>query len=163
VAALARSLWRLLAVGGWAPLSLFLLHVALDAGLDAYAAWPRADVPMHLAGGAAMAFFVSRCLRVLTRESANCRVVAVELTLVVSLTMTAAVVWELGEFALDRLADTRLQVSLANTMQDLACGGLGAAAFVAAGVRRLRTAAAGLREIVTDWSAATAARPTLEP
>jgi hypothetical protein len=120
-----------LVAGGWAPLAVFLLHVVLDAGLDAYAAWPRADVPMHFAGGAAMCFFLSRVVRPLVAGATTGRAAALETLLAGSLTVTVAVLWEFGEFALDRLVGSTLQVGLANTMQDLALGMLGALAYLA--------------------------------
>jgi MYXO-CTERM domain-containing protein len=42
-----------------------------------------------------------------------------------------AVLWELAEFVVDRTAGTNLQVSLPNTMKDLALGLLGAVLLVA--------------------------------
>jgi hypothetical protein len=122
---------RVLAAGGWAPLAVFLLHVVLDAGLDAYAAWPRADVPMHFAGGAAMCFFLSRVLRPLLRDMPGARRTLLESLLAGGLTVTVAVFWEFAEFGLDRAAGMNLQVGLGNTMQDLALGIVGAAAYLA--------------------------------
>lgn len=43
---------------------------------------------------------------------------AVFLILILSLTATATVFWEFGEFIGDRVLGTNIQVSLANTMQD---------------------------------------------
>jgi hypothetical protein len=143
---------RLLVIGGWAPLLVFLAHVVGDLVFDVYDGWPAADVPMHFAGGLAMAFFVSRCVRPLTADVAkSSQSAALELVLAGSLTATAAVAWEFAEFTLDHVAGTNLQYSLANTMQDLALGLLGAAAFLAVRARQLRAGAAELRAVAGAW------------
>jgi len=51
--------------------------------------------------------------------------------LVFAVTCTAATFWEFGEFARDRLFDSNVQLSLANTMRDLLLGCLGALVFLA--------------------------------
>ena len=66
-----------------------------------------------------------------------------EALLVASLTTSAAVVWEFLEFAIDAVTGSNLQVSLANTMQDLALGMLGAGALIVARARRERAAPIG--------------------
>jgi hypothetical protein len=134
----SRTLRALLAAGAWAPLAIFLLHVVLDAGLGVYDRWPHGDVPMHLAGGAAMAWFLAGVLRQWPPAglAAGRMTLAVRL-LSVGLTAIVAVAWEVGEFALDRLAGTHLQGGLADTMQDLVLGICGAAVCAAlAGGRR---------------------------
>ncbi len=47
---------------GWAPIAVFAAHVLASRVLGLYDAFPPLDVPMHSAGGAAIAFFFWRSL-----------------------------------------------------------------------------------------------------
>jgi hypothetical protein len=144
-----RKVW---AVGGWAPLAVFVTHVFLSRVLNAYVVWPATDIPLHFAGGLAMAFFLSRCFQTLPREVLrSSRVVVLELILVGSLTATAAVFWEFAEFSVDRVFGTNVQVGLANTMKDLALGVAGAGAFMVWRGRELRAGRRELQEVVDEW------------
>jgi hypothetical protein len=146
---LVRKLWM---VGGWAPLLVFSIHVVASRGLNAYARFPPTDIPMHFAGGVAMAFFISGCFRALPRDvDRRSRVVVLEGVLVGSLATTAAVLWEFAEFSIDRLTGTNIQVNLNNTMQDLALGMLGALVLVLIRARQLRVAGADIREVASEW------------
>jgi hypothetical protein len=145
---------KILVVGGWAPLLVFLGHVFASRVFDAYTAWPQLDVPVHFIGGFTMAFFVSRCFRALPREVVrSSRLVVLEVVLVGSLTASAAMAWEFAEFACDQVFGSSIQVSLANTMQDMALGIAGAATFLALRVRRLQAGGADLREVALEWVA----------
>lgn len=42
---------------GWFPSLVFLLHCVLSLAFDAYDRAPSLDVPMHLLGGVAIAYF----------------------------------------------------------------------------------------------------------
>ena len=126
-----RTCWKILKVGGWAPLLVFATHVFIDRVLDAYSLWPPIDVPMHFLGGMAIAFFISRCFQVLPREAAQKgRIVVLELLLVGSLTASAAVFWEFSEFTVDQLFHSNIQISLANTMKDMSMGIFGSIVFI---------------------------------
>jgi hypothetical protein len=143
---------RIALVGGWVPLVVFAFHVLATQAFDLYVVWPDADMPMHFAGGVAMAFFVSQCFRTLPRESARRgRLAVLELVLVVSLTATAAVFWEFAEFGVDRLTGSNVQLSIENTMQDLALGILGACVFAAVRGRRLRAGPSDVRDVAMAW------------
>jgi ABC-type polysaccharide/polyol phosphate export permease len=145
---------RLLGVGGWAPLVVFAVHVIADQVFDAYGDRPRLDIPMHLAGGIAMAFFISGCFQAMPRGARrSSRVIVREALLVASLTTTAAVVWEFLEFAIDAATGTNIQVSLANTMQDLALGMAGAAVVVAARAWQTGAGPADLTAVAAEWMA----------
>jgi len=131
-------------IGGWAPFLVFCTHVFLNRILHAYEIWPPADIPMHFAGGLAMAFFISRCFQTLPREEVRrSRVIVLELLLVGSLTATAAVFWEFAEFSVDQMFGTNVQRSLANTMQDMALGIAGAGFFIVLRARQLRAGTSG--------------------
>lgn len=153
---LSRLIIRLFIVGGWAPLTVFLVHVFISRVLDIYDPWPHTDIPMHFLGGLSIAFFVSRCFRALPRDAAHhSRVDVLELVLVGSLTATAAVLWEFAEFIWDRVFGTNIQLSLANAMQDMALGILGAVAFIALAHRR-RARLTQWRDVARDWLAGAA-------
>jgi len=105
-----------------------------------------------------MAFFLSQCFRALPREVVrSSRLVVLELVLIGSLTATAAVFWEFAEFTYDRAFGTNIQVSLANTMQDMAMGIAGASAFMVGRARQLRAGRRELREVASDWMSGRAA------
>lgn len=147
-----KTSWKIFRVGGWAPFTVFALHVLLGKGFHVYDIWPPIDVPMHFAGGFAFAFFVSRCFQELPRGMVQrSRSVVLELLLIGSLTATAAVFWEFAEFSADQMFGSNIQVSLQNTMKDLAMGVLGSMAFIAVRARQLRVGSIELREITKDW------------
>lgn len=144
--------WKVLWVGGWAPLLVFVTHIFIDRILDAYHRWPQSEVPMHFAGGMAIAFLISKCFRTLPRELVQrSRKVVLELLLVGSLTATATVLWEFSEFTIDQLFGTNLQVSLANTMKDMTMGISGAVVVILIRARQLNVGTDELRELVADW------------
>lgn len=143
---------RLLMVGGWAPLVVFAAHMFSDRVLNAYGLWPPFDIPMHFCGGMAMAFFISRCFQTLPRgEVQRSRRVVLELLLAGSLTATAAVFWEFAEFTIDQMSGSNIQVSLGNTMKDMAMGISGAVVFILIRARQLRAGASELRDVTIDW------------
>lgn len=99
-----------------------------------------------------MAFFVSRCFRALPREVVrSSRLVVLELVLVGSLTASAAVMWEFAEFTCDQLLGTNVQVSLVNTMRDMALGLAGAGVFMALRAHQLRASRNEFQEVATEW------------
>lgn len=149
---MTKTVWKIFRVGGWAPFTVFALHVLLGKWFHVYRIWPPVDVPMHLAGGFTFAFFVSRCFQELPRGMVKrSRSVILELLLIGSLTATAAVFWEFAEFSADQIFNKHIQVSLENTMKDLAMGVVGAMAFIAIRVKQLRVGSNDLREITKDW------------
>lgn len=125
--------WRLVVPALWAPVLVLVAHVVLDAGFDVYTARPWLDGPMHVCGGLAIAYVIATALTARDRESPHGRLPGVlEHVLIVTGTATAAILWEFAEFGVDRVFGTNLQVSLANTMKDLAMGVLGGALVSAA-------------------------------
>ena len=138
--------------GGWVPLFVLTVHLFLSRALLLYKLWPPTDIPMHFCGGVAIAYFVSRCFQLLPRVSARrSRIVLLELLLIGSLTASAAVFWEFAEFSFDQLFVTNVQISLANTMQDMAMGILGAIVLILIRIRQLHVGTSELREITFDW------------
>ena len=112
------------------PILLFCLQVALVL-LGFYEWYPWLDIPMHVLGGILIAnsfslaimYFQQRKfisdLNVLTRS-----------VFLFTLTATAAVIWEFGEFALDFFFSTRAQAGLEDTMLDMFLGLVGGAALI---------------------------------
>lgn len=138
--------------GGWAPLLVFATHVFISRVLRAYDHWPWVDVPLHLLGGFAMAYFVSKCFQTLPRQAVpRGRLAILELLLAGTLTVTAAVFWEFVEFSLDQLFHHNVQINLANTMKDLAMGVLGAVAYIIVRATQLHAGVNECKEIALDW------------
>lgn len=113
------------------PISVLLAHLFASAILDLYRVFPNLDIPFHYIGGFSIAYTATRILSYLEKEKMIPVLnTIVFLVLVFSLTATATVFWEFAEFIGDRLFNTNIQVSLANTMQDQFMGILGGATWV---------------------------------
>jgi hypothetical protein len=127
----ASVLVALLKRAGWAPIATFLLHAFLSRVLDAYTRFPPLDIPMHLLGGVAIAYFFSSSFRALPDGvvSGDARWLAESLC-VASLTATASVFWEFAEFTSDRLFSTGAQKGLEDTILDMALGILGGVLYL---------------------------------
>jgi len=112
------------------PILLFGLHLAL-VFLGFYKRYPWLDIPMHVLGGAfiaysfnlAITYFQERKLlsefNILTRSF-----------FLFALTSTAAVIWEFGEFTIDFFFGTHAQAGLAETLLDMFLGMLGGTALI---------------------------------
>jgi hypothetical protein len=143
---------KIFRVGGWAPFTVFVIHVISAKVFNLYKVWPEYDVPMHFAGGFAFAFFVSQLFQELPRGMVQrSRSVVLELLLIGSLTATAAVFWEFFEFTVDQIFGRNIQVSLQNTMKDLAMGIIGSMAYIAIRAKQLRVSSSEFKEITKDW------------
>lgn len=148
-----KAVWKVFKAGGWFPSLVFISHLILKYILQIYRYWPHADMPLHFFGGMSIAFFVSGNYQLLHHESAKrSRVVLLELVLIVSLTATAAVFWEFGEFALDHFFATNLQGSLLNTMMDLIMGMLGALVILVVRAWQLKAGMKEVQELMTEMS-----------
>jgi hypothetical protein len=121
----------LLARAVWAPAGILVVHLVATGAFDAYTAWPALDVPMHLAGGAAIAHFWKTIVPPLLEPAlATPRLAHVERVLVFALVGLAAVVWEFTELLSDRLLGTSLLRSLEDTLADLLFGLVGGVAYL---------------------------------
>jgi hypothetical protein len=115
----------------WAPALVFVVHVALSRLLHAYERLPWLDIVMHLLGGYAIAYCFAGtldCLQVrglVAAIDSRLRVV-----LILALTCTAAVFWEFAEFSSDRVAGTKAQLGLEDTLFDMLLGIVGGVLFV---------------------------------
>lgn len=115
----------------WPPIVVFACHVVLLVLLNTYNIFPNIDILMHYLGGLSMGY---SCLLVLVflqrHQLINPLDQLIELGLVFTSVATIAVFWEFGEFIIDHVFGRNVQVSLANTMQDLLMGILGALTLV---------------------------------
>lgn len=106
----------------WAPTAVAVLAWAVGRTPEARNLWWL----LHLLGGAAMAFFFLRAIDVLRVVQPPARH-----AVAFSFACSAALAWELGEFAIDQLLGTRLQEGLVDTMSDLMFAVCGAAVYLA--------------------------------
>ena len=96
-----------------------------------YERYPWLDIPMHVLGGVfivysfslAVTYFQER--RILSELNVLSRSV-----FLFTLTSTAAVIWEFGEFIIDFFFSTNAQASVEDTILDLFLGLLGGAALI---------------------------------
>jgi hypothetical protein len=147
-----KGLTKIIKIGGWAPLTLLALHIFISRVLHLYTIWPPTDIPMHFLGGVTTAFLISRCFQLLPRTVyQKDRLALLEIVLIISLTATTAVFWEFQEFIRDQLFGSNIQISLANTMQDLAMGILGASVFAFFRSKQLHIEVGQVKQIATDW------------
>lgn len=125
-----RSTWK-----QWGSLALPVLAVYLASDLASRAGWyvryEHLDVLAHLLGGGAVAWSWLRYVD--TFHPAPGATARYQLLVAVGIVALAAVCWEFYEFLFDVRDGAPLrQLSLANTMQDLACGLIGGIAVSAA-------------------------------
>ena len=114
------------------PGLVFLIHLSLSKIFHLYEVFPHMDIPFHYIGGLSIAYTAGKTLMYLEKENLIAKLNRVIfLILPLTLTATAAVFWEFGEFLLDRWMHTNIQISLENTMQDQFFGVLGGLTIVA--------------------------------
>lgn len=121
----------------WFPLLVFGTHLFLSRGIEAYREHPWLDMPMHFAGGVAIAFCLSVTLLVLEeRELVERTGPRIRSLLILALTGCAALFWEFAEFTTDQLGLTRAQAGLEDTLLDMALGLVGGLLFLILSARR---------------------------
>ncbi len=133
--------WEILRRHGWPSMAVFLVHEVCAHGIDAYGRWPAVDIPLHFAGGLAIAYFIAGALDVLGRRRWIREPDGVlRAAVVFGLTCAAAMFWEFAEWLADHTLGTRCQLGLADTLGDLLTGMLGGLMFlaVAGTVRHIR-------------------------
>jgi hypothetical protein len=122
--------------GGWLPTSVLLVHLFLRWVLLLYEEFPSTDIPMHLLGGYAIAFFWERALDAFARQKiVNAPDRVLRWVLLFALVATATVFWEFAEFCGDSLGITHAQKSIADTMLDMALGLVGGIVYLGLGPR----------------------------
>jgi hypothetical protein len=109
--------------GGWAPLLVLLVSFPVAAMPFAESIYPV----LHLLGGASLAYFFRRAVRLVHRAWPP----VLSSLVAFSLACTGALAWEIAEFAVDFAFHTTLQEGLFDTMTDLILAVAGAAAWLA--------------------------------
>jgi len=118
----------------WFPTLVFAAHVFLYMVVRLYDRLPAFDLVTHFAGGVAIAYFFSGTLGIAERRGAVTPLdAAVRALLVFTLTATAAMFWEFGEYLFDLVFGTRIQVDLLDTLSDMAMGLFGGLCFLGIG------------------------------
>ena len=105
----------------WAPLAVFGLSFVIGQMSFARDVWWL----LHVIGGIAVAFFFLTAVEALDAVRPLWRY-----AVVFALSCTAALGWELAEFALDQVLRTGLQEGLLDTMSDLMFSVSGAATYL---------------------------------
>ena len=110
---------------GWAPATVFLTHAVL-ARTEVYYGYPWLDIPMHLLGGVAIAFFFDRSLVLAVDTGLGGRPSPIlHVAFVFAATCTAAVFWEFAEWSLDLYFEPEETLGLQDTLLDMIRGILG--------------------------------------
>ncbi len=122
---------------GWAPSAVFTFHIIAVVVWDIYSRIPDFDIPMHFAGGVAIAYFFGGCYRTARQfDLLGTPSKAVYPVTILGQTCVAAVLWEFAEFLMDRRFGTHSQPSLEDTLLDLFMGMLGGIVFLALQYKR---------------------------
>jgi hypothetical protein len=118
-----RALARAIRETGWAPLTVLVVSFPVAQTAFAESVYPL----LHLLGGAALAYFFRRAVRLVHHAWPP----VLSSIVALSLACTAALAWEFAEFAVDFFFRTTLQEGLLDTMTDLILAATGAAAWLA--------------------------------
>jgi hypothetical protein len=129
---------------GWMPIVVFLAHEICAHVVDGYRRWPPVDIPLHLAGGFAIAFFISGAVSTFGAHHLLKQPDWItHLAVVFGLTCAAALFWEFAEWTADHTIGTHCQLGLDDTMGDMLNGLLGGIGLmVPLGIRMYRMDAA---------------------
>ncbi len=109
----------------WAPLGVFVFYAVAAKPFSAYLRWPWLDMPTHFMGGMAIAYFFIVAIKH-AQSVVGLIPRSIRMLLAFGLTSVTAIVWELLEFASDRLLGTLMNLGVADTLSDLffgLCGG----------------------------------------
>ena len=102
----------------WAPLTIIILHAI--AG-KVFGHEPYVDPVMHFLGGVAVAFFLRQTAIIAAPLLGTLKPLTLDL-LAFGLSCTATLYWEIGEYIVDLVFGTNIQISKMNTMRDLILG-----------------------------------------
>lgn len=113
------------------PIIVYLANLFLWQGLDIYENIPWVDTPMHAFGGLVIGIANCRLLDYWTERGLLGKTKsAIRALFAFALVATTAALWEFHEFLLDRYFFTLTQLSIPDTMKDMALGMLGGAAAI---------------------------------
>lgn len=122
---------------GWLPILVFAVHEFCSHGSNAYDRWPQIDIPLHFAGGFAIAFFLGGGLKILEERQLLAPLPPwVRLGLLFGLVNTTALFWEFAEWIADHTIGSHCQLSLGDTLFDLLLGVLGGMLYLLPSLRR---------------------------
>lgn len=107
------------------PVFFFLFHLFLYLVLDIYKRLPGFSNIMHFLGGVILAITFFSFLNYLQREGDLKINKLMNFIFVISLVISVAVFWEFYEFVMDYFFNVNWQISVADTMGDLALGIIG--------------------------------------
>ncbi len=112
------------------PLLIFALHL-LAIKLGFYILIPNFDVPMHFAGGMAIAAMGIQLTNLFEKNKLVLyKNPIIRVIFLLAIVASAAMLWEIGEFLADQLLNVSLQFSLFDTMKDMILGFIGGAIVV---------------------------------
>lgn len=127
-----RDIFRRGLRASWFPIAVFVVHVILSRGFDAYTVMAWVDIPMHTLGGIAITYWYAMTFRgvedSLFRESKPGY--SLWLLFLFALTGMTTGLWEFAEFLADHFFAAGAQKSLPDTMLDMALGFAGAVVFL---------------------------------
>ena len=117
--------------GAWAPITVFSIHVISSVLLNIYTVFPSFDIPMHFLGGLSITYFYIQCVICGIKEDILGRPSFLAVILLIFLlTCTTTIFWEFAEWTSDVLFKTYMQVSLNDTLLDMALGILGGVVMI---------------------------------
>lgn len=117
---------QLLKTAAWAPVAVLMVHAIVIRS-----PWhDELNHFIHFLGGAAIAFFFLRAVE-LSAETLHMKMpLGIAHAAAFTVACTAALFWEVGEFASDYLLHTQVQDNVVETMLDLIAGACGAGALL---------------------------------
>jgi hypothetical protein len=115
-------LLRLLKTAAWAPIAVVVIHAVVIRS-----PWhDELNHFVHFLGGAAIVYFLLRAIEIAAESLSRPLPIGLKHAGAFAGACTAALFWEIGEFASDRLLHTRVQENVIETMLDLIAGASGA-------------------------------------
>lgn len=104
------------------PVAILVIHIILIY-LGSYDTYWWTDVIMHFTGGIIIGMSYVMVLKFLQKERRIPEMKGIEFFIfVISLVALTVVIWEFLEFSSDQIFNTRAQVDLIDTMQDMFLG-----------------------------------------
>lgn len=118
------------------PTLLFCLHLVM-VFLGIYERYPWLDIPMHVLGGVFIAYSFNLAVTYFQERKLLSELnILSRIVFLFTLTSTAAVIWELGEFTIDFFFSTNAQASVEDTILDMFLGLVGGTALIVFLARR---------------------------
>ena len=113
----------------WAPLMVVLLSAIADKLFNAYDIFPWIDIPFHISGGIAIAYF-SYVSIANGKEIFGPVKISMLRKLALMGTFVAALIWEILELFIDEYFGMNTSLGWADTLSDIILGLIGGAIFI---------------------------------